>query len=362
MTDSIGNRTIPIWAIAQLLDEGSLRLPSFQRDAVWDEERVELLWDSLLRGIPLGNLIIASQYLSSRRAQGSRYDAATTLTSNPEEPGPEATACGESSSIAGISDSQEFLIDGQQRAIAIRQGLTEWHPAVKFRLWIDAGIAPEARQRRREHTVRYPFFLCTPGFPWGAGITDAQRRACRTELADTHPDRLKEPNPSSPDYRLSLGYTWPAKASLPLPFATIARWLIKTPPREEGLKSAEWAIAKPLIHEEIEHCVNQLIEHAEDYIAASNIRARWQNGRSHIVDWIGKHQEAICRALNRQVYVEVAFEGLDTPDPEELGEAFSRINRLGVRLDGADLFFSALKLQWPEAHNFVWSVYKVYSD
>jgi uncharacterized protein with ParB-like and HNH nuclease domain len=93
MTDSIGNRTIPIWAIAQLLDEGSLRLPSFQRDAVWDEERVELLWDSLLRGIPLGNLIIASQYLSSRRAQGSRYDAATTLTSNPEEPGPEATAC-----------------------------------------------------------------------------------------------------------------------------------------------------------------------------------------------------------------------------------------------------------------------------
>jgi hypothetical protein len=54
----------------------------------------------------------------------------------------------------------------------------------------------------------------------------------------------------------------------------------------------------------------------------------------------------------------VAFEGLDTPDPEELGEAFSRINRLGVRLDGADLFFSALKLQWPEAHNFVWSVYE----
>jgi uncharacterized protein with ParB-like and HNH nuclease domain len=57
MNHKLRNQTVPVWAIARLLDEGSLRLPSFQRDAVWDKERVELLWDSLLRGIPLGNLV-----------------------------------------------------------------------------------------------------------------------------------------------------------------------------------------------------------------------------------------------------------------------------------------------------------------
>src|SRR5947208_3174022 len=36
-----------------------LGLPKFQRDAVWDAERVELLWDSMLRGFPFGAFIVA---------------------------------------------------------------------------------------------------------------------------------------------------------------------------------------------------------------------------------------------------------------------------------------------------------------
>ena len=64
MDDNLGDKAIPVWAIPQLLGSRDLQLPSFQRDAVWDEERVELLWDSLLRGIPIGNLIVAFANLS----------------------------------------------------------------------------------------------------------------------------------------------------------------------------------------------------------------------------------------------------------------------------------------------------------
>src|SRR5207253_3640648 len=99
-----------------LLDGGSLRLPAFQRDAVWDEERGELLWDSLLRGIPLGNLIVArSTILQSRCAQGSRYEAGRSLNTP-------------------VGNDHEFLIDGGQRAINIRQGLTSWKEGASCRL------------------------------------------------------------------------------------------------------------------------------------------------------------------------------------------------------------------------------------
>ncbi len=37
----------------------TIRLPAFQRDAVWDEAHVELLWDSIIRGYPVGTLLFA---------------------------------------------------------------------------------------------------------------------------------------------------------------------------------------------------------------------------------------------------------------------------------------------------------------
>lgn len=249
------------------------------------------------------------------------------------------------------SDGQEVLIDGQQRAIAIHQGLTDWNKDVSFRLWLD--IDPKERQNRKEHTVLYFFFLCTRGFPWGSGISDGQRRKCREELERTHPDQIKTTDKSKPDYLLSLGYTWPARASLPIPFATMARWFIDRFTVADSLAIAHWPRVEPLAESDITHHVHKLLQSEDGCIVALNIRDRWKNNRDKIVEWVRKNQAVICRALNRRVYFELAFEGIEAPEPEDLGEAFNRINRLGVRLDGTDLFFSALKLRSPETHNFV---------
>ena len=42
---------------------------------------------------------------------------------------------------------------------------------------------------------------------------------------------------------------------------------------------------------------------------------------------------------------------------QDLGEVFQRLNTQGYEMSGEDLFFSALKIRWPKAHDLVWAVY-----
>lgn len=327
MDENLGDKAIPVWAIAQLLDKKDLQLPSFQRDAVWDEERVELLWDSLLRGIPIGNLIVApSANLPKKDPAESRYGLA-------------------SPSIFQETGSGEcVLIDGQQRAIGIQQGLADWGQDRTFRLWVDVSLVQE-EQKRKEHTVTNAFFLCTRGFPWGTGVSDAQRRELRTKLESEHPDQIKENGQSKPDYRLSLNYTRPAKAKLPIPFATVARWFISEVRVEDSLAENIWPEPKPLLESDIKHRITELIE-GPNPIVAADTRDLWKRDRDKIEKWIIEKQDLIRQALYRKIFFELAFGGAQIlPNPEDLGEVFNRINRLGKPLDGTDLFFSALKLR-----------------
>ena len=70
---------IPIRALADAVNSPTprLALPSFQRDAVWDERHVELLWDSMLRGFPVGAILLArGRNADTRHLQLSRMDVA----------------------------------------------------------------------------------------------------------------------------------------------------------------------------------------------------------------------------------------------------------------------------------------------
>ena len=44
--------------IAELLNKNFLKIPPVQRGKVWNAVRVEVLWVSLLRGIPIGYLSV----------------------------------------------------------------------------------------------------------------------------------------------------------------------------------------------------------------------------------------------------------------------------------------------------------------
>lgn len=51
-----------IFELVNEIDNGDIVLPAIQRDFVWDEERIELLFDSMFRGYPVGIVLLWETY------------------------------------------------------------------------------------------------------------------------------------------------------------------------------------------------------------------------------------------------------------------------------------------------------------
>ncbi|MCB0031112.1 MAG: DUF262 domain-containing protein, partial [Anaerolineales bacterium] len=149
--------TISLSALATAVnsEQKEIQLPAFQRDAVWNDERVELLWDSILRGFPIGALLFARSHpeLSVRN---------------------QTLARGVFARVSQATQSTRFvIIDGQQRSNAISLGLTAWKERpTTARLWVDLGT-PNNLKPYQEHQ---PFFVCSWHNPWGRGVTAARQR------------------------------------------------------------------------------------------------------------------------------------------------------------------------------------------
>src|SRR5208337_1356071 len=76
---NIGDLTLKIiaaWQFPNLVqcDPAKLPLiigiPSLQRGAVWNAGQVELLWDSILRGFPVGALVVCEKLASQKTHPG----------------------------------------------------------------------------------------------------------------------------------------------------------------------------------------------------------------------------------------------------------------------------------------------------
>ena len=176
--------------LAELADEVNtasprLLLPTFQRDAVWDEKHVELLWDSLLRDFRFGALLVARppERASTRQLQLGRGAAAKP-------------------SQADAADL--VLVDGQQRAIAVALGFRQWSPGDPVRLWIDMANGEEGGA--------FALRLCTLRYPWGRAARDHHKRAALERLgASALPADEGE----------WLGQSWPADLTAPVPVAEL---------------------------------------------------------------------------------------------------------------------------------------------
>ena len=96
-----------------------IRLPAIQRTALWNPERIINLWDSILRGLPIGMFYLI------RPASGTY-----------SRPFPDAL--GKPAITIPSSGTGFELLDGQQRALAILLGRRS--PRVERRcLWVDLG-------------------------------------------------------------------------------------------------------------------------------------------------------------------------------------------------------------------------------
>lgn len=120
-------KTYKVWDVVSRIDDDEYVLPVIQRELVWNEEKMELLFDSLLKGNSFGGIIVIEEEKGSKPLFASRLftrDGSTVYSQSNDE---------------SLSRTQCFVVDGQQRLQSFYIGLkgTYHGKALYFDLFSD---------------------------------------------------------------------------------------------------------------------------------------------------------------------------------------------------------------------------------
>ncbi|MBP5424438.1 MAG: DUF262 domain-containing protein [Paludibacteraceae bacterium] len=162
-----------LWQIASWTsDDSEVLIPALQRGLVWQPRQVELLWDSILRGFPIGSFLLSD--IVNNDGSGGYY-----------------------------------LMDGQQRYNAISIGFNTVKDS-RAVLWIDL-LPPSSKKSTRKFWIK----ATTIPHPWGFKNDDDANRLNASEKRNA----LNEFNLKGNIYnnQFSLKETWPVEANLPVP-------------------------------------------------------------------------------------------------------------------------------------------------
>lgn len=287
--------------------ESKLRIPNIQRGLVWKSLQVELLWDSILRGFPIGSMLILDKE-------------------------------GEPSEI----------LDGQQRANAIINGFdADWliEPSTSYSknsksiLWYDLGYKPQDIDgERRLFGIR----LINSSHPWGYQangdkLEAEKRRNARDEAYQQKRKNSKEENEekgknipkkkSDWDIRKFLPYNFTLSDSflpIPLPF------LVKAA-KGKNIKNKE--------------DISAFFSQIKGYINAfASISPWWASlYQDKVLSFINNHQEdySFCNTFFALNDYSVVFNYVTTKDDIEI--LFNRVNSKGTPMSSAELTYAAIK-------------------
>lgn len=164
--------------ISEWVKDGSLvDIPALQRGLVWKPRQVELLWDSLLRGFPIGSFMLSDV-------------------------------------VDGQSNAKYYLMDGQQRFNAISLGFNSETDANAM-LWIDVN-PPEVKGSTRTYWVK----TTTDAHPWGYHNNDdctvldtSEKRAAMSKFGFDNKNIYND--------KISIQQTWPYFAKCPIPLSIV---------------------------------------------------------------------------------------------------------------------------------------------
>ena len=300
-------------------------LPAMQRGAVWKPKQVELLWDSVARGFPIGAFLLAP-FNPARGQQNAKYQQ-------------------------GKVAANYHLLDGQQRATAIALGfLDPWTaptPAPQAVLWVD--LAPPTEPG----DVSTVFRVLTRSHPWGyrrnkpeAPLSIAARREALHEGYRQASPELKDTAP----HLLPLTHVWPADALAPIPLAFVLQAL--------------------LAGGTLEQVTAQVLAQLQRLPFWASQAGSWPAMRERITaalsptspthgDWAQLVQRLRAHASLEQRYGVPVMLLPNTDRPEQahaidpLETLFIRVNQAGTRLEGEELIYSILKSNWTQAPTFI---------
>ncbi len=326
-------------------------LPSLQRGAVWKPHQIELLWDSILRGFPVGSLVVSHKLAKQTSRSGA---SAATRQEWPEE------------------EITHHLLDGQQRGNAIALGFRDPFPSssvnsepssINAALWLD--LQPKlAPNSSRSFLVR----VCTEAHPWGYDVDDNAGRLGTADVREGIKSiyRYWSKGLSDPGYqRPRPVQIWPLAADVPVPLA----WLLDAA-ELSGTTADLWKMV-------LERCQSHFkglspavqslwSEGAEQFDPA---KQHWTLRAIRLLDQ-DLHQslddlgEALLRvkkmylvalsvpdhALHQATRQELASQSTPATSEQRITNVehlFQRLNSLGTELRGDELLYSMIKAYWP---------------
>ena len=156
-----------------------LTIPPVQRGKVWNAARIETLWDSIFRNIPIGALSVRR-----KGAESKEYD----------------------------------LLDGQQRSTAIELGYSDFpqkdEEGTRYNLilWIDL-------EKKDGH---YRFYVTTAAHPWGYASSGDETKNVRLSLYEqrTAAKEIELEEAQVKPYPCQL---YPVRASIPVPYTLLRK-------------------------------------------------------------------------------------------------------------------------------------------
>lgn len=291
-------------------ENSKVELPALQRGFVWKASQIESLWDSILRGFPIGSFLLSRS-----------------------------------------EDEKLFLLDGQQRATSLAIGFyNPWEKTLNEKnnfwslknipiVWID--LNPSKKTNTQKFVIR----VITQSHPWGYqrkdnnSILSVSDRRNALKIFRENPD-----NENGGYIQLSPLKVFPYDSNLPVPLS----FLIKS------------------ISEHKENWKAYLIELCREHLP---INIKTMHSKNDEKNYLDKLTEVIYSSefdnniFNAIVNLEqvvvpaiVIKQEILKAEDEQTGEdptLFVRLNSSGTRIAGEELIYSIYKASFPEAKKLV---------
>jgi hypothetical protein len=292
--------------ISRWQDNHRVSIPALQRGLVWEPRQVELLWDSLLRGFPIGSFAISS------------------VSANPEQK-------------AADTETEYFLLDGQQRYNAISLGYHQTDALSQAALWLDF-CPPKRSSTSRCFWVK----TTTSAHPWGFANDDdcnvlrwTKYREALTFFVPAEKDISKIKLQS-----LSLADTWPIESGCPIPLFTVMNCYSRSCSSDREAAGQQF---KKYLEEWLEN-----FKHMHPKFSPKEID---QGVSDRVFDALAELQSytVTVNVLKNQFLYDV--DDVSSEGCSSLEHLFTRLNTMGSPISPYDLRYSAIKAYWAEIKN-----------
>jgi hypothetical protein len=292
-------------------------LPELQRGFVWKNSQIESLWDSLLRGFPIGSFLLS-------KSETDKF----------------------------------FLLDGQQRATSIALGYyAPWLENIetsKFwslkkipTIWID--IFPKETTATQKFVIR----AITQSHPWGY---QCQNNTTILSIADRHNAlEIFKQNPQNSNIgytKFSSKNTFPFDTNLPVPLVFLIN----------ALKTKNWKDNLITLCKENLPC---------DYIKTKKMvetekkKGEYKKYIEILSEVVGADKvsdllvDSIKNLNNIEIPCSIVPKSVLEAEDEQSGEdptLFVRLNSQGTRIEGEELIYSIYKASFPNSKKLVENV------